>query len=344
MRRLALLSALAFVCLVPLSARFQPAFATPYTLTASGVWHSSDGLLDGTWQANFDVAGFDLTGTLNLIGMPGVAEGNLAGTWNLSDIGFGILFLDQELMTFNGALQGLNFVGTFDTGEFTGDWTGSLTSLRLTTAPITPVFSDTIPSLVLGHSSGSVGDIVTLVAALHTLGQAIDRIENVLSFDPATTPILSRTNGKPNCSANPVVNPASVLFEFLPQGCSGTACNQVRAVIDSLQDLGPLLDGVSLFTCKVGINPGTAAGVYNIVVSALEAFDIEDLLVEFTSVVGQISVKAKEAGAKFGCDCSIMPTSPQVPLASLLAPLAILVLRRFGTRSKRKNDDKSVDR
>jgi hypothetical protein len=338
MKRIAVLSAL-FVCLGSLAARPNPVFASPYTLTANGVWHSNDGLLNGTWEAHFDVAGFDLSGTLNLIGMPGIAEGNLSGTWDLDDIGFGIMFVDQELLTFDGALDGLEFVGSFESGNISGVWTGLLTSLRLTTEPIIPVFDGSIPTLLLGQNSGNAGDILSLVAKLYTAGEAINRIDNILSFDPSTTPILSRSNGKPNCSANPVVDPGGVLFEFLPQGCSGSACNQVRAVLDSLNDLGPFLDGVSLFTCKVGINSGATSGIYNIVVSALQAFDTDNLLVELNTVFGQISVKAKEAAGKLGCDCSIMETSPQMPLASLLAPLAIVLIRRLRRGSRRRNDD-----
>lgn len=341
MRRLVLLSAFIF-CVGQFAARPNPAFAAPYTLTATGVWHSNDGLLNGIWEASFNVAGFDLGGTLNLIGMPGIAEGNISGTWDLNNIGFGIMFVDEELLTFDGGLEGLQFVGNFESGSISGVWTGLLTSIRLSTAPIIPIFDDTIPTLLLGQSSGTVGDILTLVAKLHTVGEAIDRIENVLNFDPSKTPILARANGTPNCSANPLVNPAAVLFEFLPQGCSGSACNGVRAVLDALNDLGPFLDGVALFTCKVKINQGIEAGIYNIVVSALQVFDVDDLLVEFNSVIGQISVQAKKAAGKLGCDCSIMEVSPQMPLASLLAPVAIVLLRRIRTLARRKRGE-SID-
>jgi hypothetical protein len=96
---------------------------------------------------------------------------------------------------------------------------------------------------------------------------------------------------------------------------------------------------VALFTCKVKINQGIEAGIYNIVVSALQVFDVDDLLVEFNSVIGQISVKAKKAAGKLGCDCSIMEVSPQMPLASVLAPLAIVLIRRLRTRASRKSRD-----
>lgn len=336
LRRFVVLSAL--VCaLVPLAGRTTPAFASPYTLTASGVWYSNDGLLNGTWEANFDVAGFDLTGTLNVIGMPGVAEGNLAGTWDLDDIGFGIMFVDQELLSFDGALEGNEFTGTFDHGDIHGIWSGLLTSIRLSTEPIIPIFDDTIPTLLLGHTTGNAGDVVQLVAKLHTVGEALEQIENILSFDPSTTPILAKANGKPNCTPNPILNIGEVLFEFLPQGCSGNACNQVRAVVGSLSNLGQFLDGAAVFTCRVKINQGTAAGIYSIVVSALEALNLEDELVEFASVIGQISVKAQEAGESiFGCDCSIMPVAPSAPLSSLLAPLAIIGLRSLHLRRTRK--------
>jgi hypothetical protein len=336
-KRFAIVAVAAFIGLASLTA--QPASAQPYTLQANGVWVSSDGLYNGTWQGNFDVAGYDLTGTLNLIGMPGIASGNVSGTWDLSQLGFGIMFLDQELITFDGGLQGTQFAGNFETADFSGTWSGLLTSLRLSTSPIEPVFDSSIPTLVLGHNVGSVGDILNLVGTLYTAGEAIDKLDNILSFDPSRTPILS-LNGNPNCSTNPLVNPAEVLFEFLPHGCSGSACNQVRAVLDDLSDLGPFLNGVALFTCKVGITSGTQAGVYNIVVSALQAFDVDDFQVNFNSIIGQIAVKAKKAAKKFGCDCSIMEASQQVPLASMLAPLAILALRRFQTRSSRKQGNR----
>jgi len=338
-RRFAVLSALVAVCLIPLTGRSNPAFASPYTLTASGVWQSNDGLLNGTWEANFDVAGFDLTGTLNLIGMPGIGEGNIAGTWDLDDLGFGLMFVDEELIAFDGGLDGLEFVGNFDTGDIQGAWSGLLTSMRVSNEPIIPIFDETIPTLLLGHTAGNAGDVVSLVAKLHTVGQALERIENILSFDPATTPILARSNGTPNCTANPILNYADVLFEFLPQGCSGNSCNQVRAIVGSLSNLGPFLDGAPVFICRVGIEQGTAAGIYNIIVSALEAVDVEDLLVEFASVIGQISVKTKEATNSLGCDCSIMPTSAPLPLGSVLAPFAVILLRGLHSRRRRKHRD-----
>src|SRR5438067_4233213 len=104
MKRLFVLTALLTVAVAPMSV--SPVSATtPYTLHASGPWRSNDGLFSGTWDANLNLAGYDLSGTANFIGLPGVASGNLSGTWDLSMIGFGVMFIDQELASFTGGLQ-----------------------------------------------------------------------------------------------------------------------------------------------------------------------------------------------------------------------------------------------
>lgn len=328
MRRLSALFALLALAVAPMAVAPSPAAASNYNLTARGVWVSDDGLYNGTWTAKFDVAGFDLSGTLNLIGLPEVGQGNIHGSWDLNEIGFGILFLDKELATFDGGFDGSKFAGTFDTGLRTGKWTGSLEDLSFTTSPINTIIDGVIPSLVLSRSSGTVGQIVNLAATLHTLGANISNIENVISFDSLTTPIQALANGAPDCTVNPNINKLDTIFEFLPQGCSGNTCSQVRAVVQSLSNLQAIADGAQLYSCKVKIAKQATSGIYQLLSNAVTA--VNDLLdkVDVGSLPGEVSVK------RLGdCHCSTVQDSGPLPLASLAAPLLLVLVRRRSRRS-----------
>ena len=327
MRRSTVVAGLLFLSLaiLPLGSH---ANASSFTMTATGTWASNDGLLNGTWQAHFDVAGFDLSGTLNILGMPNVADGNLSGSWDLNHVGFGVLFTDQELMSFTGGLQGSQLVGQFETGQIIGNWTGSLSSLSFSGDPIIPVNGSTIPTLVLSHIGGNLGDLVSLAASLYTLGAPIGSTQNVISFD-SLTPILANALGTPDCSVNPFIDKADTLFEFLPNGCSGSACTQVRAIVQSLTNAYPIPDGATLYTCKVRIAQQAGAGIYQLILSALSAFDIDNIPLPIGGIAGEIAAKLPFLKQlKHGCHCSTVESAGPLPLPSLLAPLVLILLRR----------------
>lgn len=303
-----------------------PAHASDYSLTASGTWVSDNGLYNGTWQAHFDVAGFDLSGTLNLIGMPGIAEGNIAGSWDLDNLGFGVLFLDQELASFTGGLDGDRFIGHFDTGDLSGTWSGLLDRLEFTADPVQPIVDGTIPTLLLSRTGGNIGDIVQMIATLKTLGQAVSGIENIINFD-SVTPILANAFGKPDCEVNPAINKADTLFEFLPQGCAGSGCTQVRAIVRSLSNVAAIADGAQLYSCKLKIASKATSGIHQLIASALTAVNTILEQIPINSLPGEIKVK------KLGdCHCSTLGSSVPLPMISYLAPLALLVVRRRARR------------
>jgi hypothetical protein len=331
MRRLSVVIGLLALTIVPLSLP-APASAS-YSLTAQGVWTSNDGLLNGTWEAHFDVAGYDLSGTLNILGLAEVGEGNIQGSWDAEDIGFGVMFLGQELATFDGGFDGSGFSGTFDTGTTSGYWNGLLESIQLTTAPVTPILDGANPTLVLSRVAGQIGQIVDLTATLHTFGSQISNLENIITFDSLTTPIATNVFGRPDCTVNADINKFDTFFEFLPNGCSGNGCNQVRAVVRSLSNLAAIADGANLYTCKVQIASQTTAGIYQILSNVVTALNsvLDQLPVD--SLPGEIGVKAKKLLGD--CSCHIPGESNPVPLASILLPLAFVAARRFSTRSVR---------
>lgn len=330
MRRLALFGGLLLLGVVTIGAAPRSAVASNYTLTASGPWVSDNGILNGTWEAHFDVAGFDLSGTLNLIGMPGVGEGNIHGSWDLDEIGFGVLFLDQELATFTGGLVGNQFQGTFDTGDIRGTWSGLLENLSFTTAPIAPVIGGTLPTLVLSHIDGRAGQIINLAATLFTQGASVANIENLISFDSLITPIQAKADGTPDCSVNPLLDKANSLFQFLPEGCRGSACTQVRAVIASLSNAAAIANGAQVYTCKVRIATDVT-GIYQLVVTALKGLDANFSSINLNAIAGEVGVRTKKL---LDCHCSTVGESGPLPLASLLAPLLLVIASR---RSRRKS-------
>jgi hypothetical protein len=322
------LCAIALAGLVAISTA-APAQASNYSLSASGPWRSNDGLLSGTWTANFDVAGYDLSGTLDLIGLPGVAEGNIAGSWDAGNIGFGVLFLDQELAAFTGGLVGDKFQGTFEAGDIEGIWTGALSSLRLRVGDVPPVLSD-VPTLLIDRIEGQAGQLKTIVAKLHTMGTPIVEIENLLNFDSSVAQILALVDGKPNCKANDALDIASAVFDFLPAGCSGSSCKQVRALVKTLD---PIVDGAQLFTCTARINKSTPNGIYQVVAQALRAVDIDDISLPIKTLAGEILVKKNSFFGLGDCHCRTIEEAGTLPLASIVAPLLLLAARRRRTRS-----------
>ncbi len=334
LKRFAAACALALVTSVSLASWSSPAEASDYSLVASGTWVSNDGLLNGTWEATFDVAGFDLSGTLNLIGLPGVAEGNIAGSWDASDLGFGVLFLDQELAIFDGGLVGDRFEGTFEAGDIEGIWTGALNALRFRAGEIQPIVGE-LPTLLVDRIQGKAGEIKNLAAKLITHGAPIVEIENLLNFDSAVTRILALHDGTPNCSVNQNIDIAQAVFEFLPLGCRGQACSQVRAIVETVN---PIIDGAQLFTCKVRINSDTPTGIYQVVANALRAVDIDDIALPIRALAGEIQVKSQSLFGFGDCHCRTIDEAGTLPLASILAPLLLLVARRRrGASSESEN-------
>lgn len=301
-----------------------PAAASNYSIVASGVWHSQDGLLNGTWTANFDVAGYDLSGTLNLIGMPGVAEGNIAGSWDASDIGFGVMFLDHELAAFTGGLVGDKFEGTFESGDIDGIWTGALQSLTFKPGGVDPVVNENVPTLLLNRITGSAGEVKKLIAKLQTAGAPIVTVEQAIAVGGAIANVVAAADGSPACQVSSAIDVAQAAFTFVPESCHGNVCTEVRAVIETIN---PIVDGAQLFTCQVKIQEAAASGIYSVVVNALKAYDVSNLQIPIADLAGEIQVKTKKLLGG-DCHCRTVDEAGTLPLASLLAPLALIAVRR----------------
>jgi len=120
-------------------------------------------------------------------------------------------------------------------------------------------------TLTVETVSGLNGQYLTVpVHLLTNAGPAA--IENEIYFDP-NTPIIARADGRPSCTviapgknrdADAVPSPS---FTFLPNGCQGSNCHGIRALIVSFHNLDPIPDG-TVYTCKVHISQNAPLGAY----------------------------------------------------------------------------------
>ena len=98
---------------------------------------------------------------------------------------------------------------------------------------------------VVVAASGPVALIVRLV----TGDKEIVATQNDLVFHGGIR-IDSGAGGRPDCTANPAINKNGSSFAFLPAGCSGETCTQVRAVVVSLENVDAIPEGAVLYTCR----------------------------------------------------------------------------------------------
>lgn len=96
--------------------------------------------------------------------------------------------------------------------------------------------------------SAPVDGVVTV--SLDAEGAEIAGTENLLTFDGGLR-VAAKANGKPNCTVNEDIDKGATSFAFQPSGCSGEACERVKALVLSLENVNPIPDGSVLYTCVV---------------------------------------------------------------------------------------------
>lgn len=134
------------------------------------------------------------------------------------------------------------------------------------THPTGPPASGPI-EIALGSVTGTAGTIVAVDATLHAFGQHVAATQNDVSFD-AHTPILARTNGRPDCAPGAAIDKSATSFAFLPNGCTPEVdCTGVRALVTALDNFDVIPTGATLYTCTIAIAPAAANGGYPLLVS-----------------------------------------------------------------------------
>jgi hypothetical protein len=157
---------------------------------------------------------------------------------------------------------------------------------------------------VVPGTNGAAGDTVSISLQLRAQDETIVAAQNDLGFDRRNTPVASLANGMPDCTVDPATGKDSALFGFQPIGCgTSVPCTAVRAVILSLDNIDPIPNGSTLYTCRVAIAASAAPGTYPLTVSGVVLVDPEaNELPGSQGVNGSIAVT--EPPAVCGGDCN----------------------------------------
>ncbi|HVM98198.1 MAG TPA: hypothetical protein VMT89_17515 [Candidatus Acidoferrales bacterium] len=136
-----------------------------------------------------------------------------------------------------------------------------------------PTPSD-VPSVELSSQQAVVGGTAVLGVRVHTAGASVGAVQVDLTFDSVNTPLLSISNGAPDCSISPELN-EQFLAVFRPMGCADTACNMVRTfVFPSTFPIPAIPDGAMLYSCRFTVQPATPLGSYSVALSNLLIGDL----------------------------------------------------------------------
>ncbi len=147
-------------------------------------------------------------------------------------------------------------------------------------------------TLTIGATSGSRGAQVTFSVTFQAPGSSIVAgTTNDISYDPINTPVLSDAAGKPLCAASQALINLNkpVSFAFLPNGCSGSACNALRAIVsDSNGVLIP--SGTILFTCTSAISQTASVGIYTLAGSNAQGSSADGFPILIATINDQITI------------------------------------------------------
>jgi virginiamycin B lyase len=131
-----------------------------------------------------------------------------------------------------------------------------------------------------------------------------------IGFDPLNAPIVALADGRPDCTVNPAIQKDESIFVFRPSGCSGSACNQVRAGIISFFNANPIPDGSVLFTCRVRASANAAPGTYPLPISSISLSTPEGN--DFFNASGQGGSVAVSSPSGSACPASNLTSSTSV--------------------------------
>jgi hypothetical protein len=146
-----------------------------------------------------------------------------------------------------------------------------------------------MPAIALSVAAASPGTQVSVSATLHTNGALVAGTQNDISFDP-NAPIAANADGEPDCVVNPDIAKDATVFAFRPNGCSGTTCTAIRAIVLATDNVDAIVADAVLYTCKVNV-ANDAAGFYPLTVTGLFLSDPDGAKVpDATGIDGAIIV------------------------------------------------------
>jgi hypothetical protein len=145
-------------------------------------------------------------------------------------------------------------------------------------------------SLNVGNAVGARGQQTTFAVTLQTAGAQVVGTENDISFDSGNIPIATNAAGTPDCAVNSGIGKEATSFVFEPDGCNGTACTSVRAVVFSVLNTDPILDGSVLYTCRVNISTNAPFVAFPLTINRIVASHPVGNQIPATGTNGSINV------------------------------------------------------
>ncbi len=129
---------------------------------------------------------------------------------------------------------------------------------------------------------GAPGTSVWFDVTLDPQGHSIAGTQNDIVYDSTNTPIGE-------CLVNDQLG-KGLSWSFLPDGCSGTACTSIRAIVVSTDNSAPILSSAVLYRCRIDIPAGTPVNQYGLFNQNASATDPLTNFEEVTAVTGGIYV------------------------------------------------------
>ena len=170
----------------------------------------------------------------------------------------------------------------------TGCQTTFGTPPRPTTAP--PAEGRGRPKIILSNAAAGPGGTATVTATLQTGGANIAGTQNDISFDPRQVSIARKANGRPDCRANSALGKEGTAFNFLPKNCAPGSCDNMRALVLSLSNVGPIADGSVLYTCTVEVGSDASSGAKALRLSRVGFSDPGGKVINGVGVDGSVTV------------------------------------------------------
>lgn len=168
-----------------------------------------------------------------------------------------------------------------------------------------------IPSVDVGSASGAAGQQVMFAVSLSTAGAIVAGVQDDIAFDSINTPVAATPTGRPDCAVNPSIGKQATAFAFQPPGCSGAACTAFRAIVISFSNVDPIPDGSVMYTCKVDIAAGAAAGTYPLTVSNVGMSTPDGQPIVSTGTSGEIIVGGGPSPTPTATPAPAGPTSKE---------------------------------
>lgn len=169
--------------------------------------------------------------------------------------------------------------------------------LSLVFAAVAPALFATIAlaqaqSVAVGAVGGGAGEQVTFGVSLQSGTSGASGVQVDIAFDSAVTPIVRRADGSPDCTVNVSIDKPNTEFAFLPSGCVGSGCTQVRAMVVSLSSTAAITGNSQLFSCRVAISAAAQPGIYPLVPTGSILADAVGAEIPSTGTAGYVAVQS----------------------------------------------------